>query len=86
MKVVYSKDFIKQASALPTKIQVQLDTLIHILSKDPFYPTLHTKKLKGDLKHLLSFRITRDWRVIFVFQSSDIIRLVSIGNRKDIYR
>jgi len=86
MKIVYSKDFLKQVGALPTKVQEQLDTLVHILSNDPFYPTLHTKRLKGQLKSMLSFRITRDWRVIFIFQSSSEIRLISIGNRKDIYR
>ncbi len=41
MKIVYSKDFLKQVGALPTKVQEQLDTLVHILSNDPFYPTLH---------------------------------------------
>jgi addiction module RelE/StbE family toxin len=86
MKVIYSKDFLKQASALPTKLQDLLDTCLHVLSLNPFYPTLHTKKLKGELKNMLSFRITRDWRVIFMFQSPDEIKLIRIGNRKDIYR
>jgi len=57
MKIVYSKDFLKQVGALPTKVQEQLDTLVHILSNDPFYPTLHTKRLKGQLKSMLSLGV-----------------------------
>ncbi len=86
MKIVYSKDFIKQASTLPKKAQEMLDVSMHVLSRNPFYPTLHTKNLKGELSRMFSFRITRDWRVIFVFEDNDTIRLVKIGNRKDIYR
>jgi len=86
MRIVYSRDFLKQAATLPKKTQEMLDTLLRVLSKDPFYPTLHTKRLKGELKSMLSFRITRDWRVIFLFETSDRIKLIAIGNRKDIYR
>ena len=86
MKIVYSGDFLKQVKNLPQKQQKMLEILLHVLSKDPFYPTLHTKRLKGELRQALSFRITREWRVIFVFESKDMIKLVKIGNRKDIYR
>ncbi len=86
MKVVYSKDFLKQASKLPNKLQQALDDILNILRRDPFYPTLHTKHLKGELRSMLSFRITREWRVIFMFAAEDTIRLLKIGNRKDIYK
>ena len=86
MKVFYSNEFLKQAKSLSEKNQEILDVSLRILLKDPFYPTLHTKHLKGELRHFLSFRITRELRVIFMFESSDKIRLISIGHRKDIYR
>lgn len=40
----------------------------------------------GRLRDSHSFRITRDGRVIFVFGSEDIIRLVTVGHRREIYR
>jgi addiction module RelE/StbE family toxin len=86
MRVVYSREFVKQVTVLPKKTQKMLDILLRILSKNPFYPTLHTKNLKGELSRMFSFRITRDWRVIFIFEDNNTIRLVKIGNRKDIYR
>lgn len=33
-----------------------------------------------------SFRITRDWRVIFQFENPEVIKLIEMGHRKDIYR
>ena len=86
MKVLFTETFLKQVRALPNILQEHLDVCLHVLSKDPFYPSLHTKKLKGELKHMLSFRVSRDWRVIFMFIASDKIKLFKIGNRKDIYR
>jgi addiction module RelE/StbE family toxin len=86
MRVVYSREFVKQVTILPKKTQEMLDALLQILSKNPFYPTLHTKSLKSELSGMFSFRITRDWRVIFIFDDNDTIRLLKVGNRKDIYR
>ncbi len=86
MRIVYSREFVKQIASLPKKTQEMLDMLLQILLKDPFYPTLHTKSLKGELNRMFSFQITRDWRVIFIFEDNNTIRLVKVGNRKDIYR
>lgn len=86
MKVIYSKHFLKSASHLPESIQNKLDELLPILAENPFHPLLHSKPLMGRLHEAHSFRITRDWRVIFVFESEDIIRLVTVGHRKEIYR
>ncbi|KKS94437.1 MAG: hypothetical protein UV70_C0001G0051 [Parcubacteria group bacterium GW2011_GWA2_43_13] len=33
-----------------------------------------------------SFRITREYRVIFVFIESGVALFVTIGHRKDVYR
>lgn len=86
MRIVYSREFVKEVAILPKKTQEMLDVLLQILSRNPFYPTLHTKSLKGELSRMFSFRITRDWRVIFIFEDNNKIRLVKVGNRKDIYR
>jgi len=63
-----------------------LDKLIQILKENPFHSSLHTKHLSGKLSGLLSFRITRDWRVIFRFLEPDIIQLIEAADRKDIYK
>ena len=71
VRVVYGKNFLKSTGSLP--------------QEKPFHPFLHTKYLTGGLAGLLSFRITRDWRVIFQFISPDTIQLLRVKHRKDIY-
>ena len=57
-----------------------------ILQNNPFHPLLHTKKLTGQLAGFFSFRITRDYRVIFEFSDPDTLRLIRAADRKEIYR
>lgn len=86
MRIVYDKNFLKAVSALPKNIQIKLAKLLELLQKNPFHPLLHTKHLSEELAGFLSFRITRDWRIIFYFKNADTIHLVKVGHRKDIYR
>ena len=48
-------------------------------------PRLHVKKLHN-FEHALSFRVTRNWRVLFYFQNKTAVIFFEIDNRKDIYR
>jgi len=86
IQVSYGGKFLKSARKLPKPQQEKLAKLLTLLQKNPFDETLHTKPLKAELSGLYSFRITRDWRVIFQFLSSDQIQLVEVGHRKEIYR
>ncbi len=86
MKVVFAKIFLKSAKHLPDKIQNKLDAQTALLEQNIFHPLLHTKQLSGDLSGFYSFRITRDYRVIFQLLNPDTVQLVRIANRKDIYR
>ena len=87
IRVVYSVNFLKSAHKLPTrKLKIKLANLITLLQKNPFNYSLHTKYLGGKLAGLLSFRITRNWRVIFKFIEPDLVQLIMADNRKNIYR
>jgi addiction module RelE/StbE family toxin len=86
MRVVRCSDFVKSAGLLPAEIQNKLSFLIFILAENPSSPRLHMRKLTGRFHGLRSFRVTRDWRVIFYFIGSDTAYLVDVGHRKDIYR
>lgn len=86
MQIVYDKGFLKGIKILPKNIQEKLAYLLELLQKNPFAPLLHTKRLSGELAGMFSFRITRDWRVIFYFQDPEIIQLLKVAHRKDIYR
>ncbi|MBI2676765.1 MAG: type II toxin-antitoxin system mRNA interferase toxin, RelE/StbE family [Candidatus Yanofskybacteria bacterium] len=86
MRVVFTRVFLKSAKDLPDKIQNKLDTQTALLEQNIFHPLLHTKQLSADLSGFYSFRITRDYRVIFQLLSPDTVQLIRVANRKDIYR
>ncbi len=86
LNIEYSSKFIKIVKKLPVDKQVKLADLIVLLSKNPFHQKLHSKQLSGKLIGFYSFRITREWRVIFQFISSKNIKLLLVGQRKNIYK
>lgn len=86
MTIVFASKFLKSSEGLPLNIQTKLDQLIEVLSKDPYHPLLHTKQLTGNMTGYLSFRITRDWRVLFQFLDPKTIQVLRVKHRKDIYR
>lgn len=86
IQLVYSRYFLKSVKKLPTPIQNKLATKLELLQKNPFHLLLHTKSLIGRLFGFYSFRITREWRVIFQFLEPEIIKLVEVGHRRDIYK
>jgi len=69
MELVYSDEFLRSAKVIPSPQQRKLARLLDVLREHPFHPSLHTKHLSGPLLGLLSFRITRDWRVMFQFMN-----------------
>ena len=86
MRLRYERDFLKSAKRLPRKIQERLASSLETLQEQPFHPTLHTKRLSGSLEGILSYRVTRDYRVTFLFLDEKTIQLLDVSHRKDIYR
>lgn len=84
--IQYDREFLKEFKKLPENIQKKLANLENIFRLNCFHQSLHTKKFQGELKHFYSFRITRDYRVIFEFISRDEVALIAVKHRKDIYR
>lgn len=86
METIFSERFLKNSEKLPQSIRRKLAELLELLRINHFHPSLHTKRLTGQLSDQYSFRITRNWRVIFIFESQGVIKVMDVGNRKDIYR
>ncbi|MEA1937025.1 MAG: type II toxin-antitoxin system mRNA interferase toxin, RelE/StbE family [Patescibacteria group bacterium] len=86
MDIVYGKVFLKSVKKLPVRQQKKLADLLESLCENPFHSSLHTKQLSGELVGFYSFRITREWRVVFQFVNIYKVKLIIVGHRKDIYR
>ena len=85
-EISHSKKFLKFSLKLSVQHQKHLALLLELLEENPFNPKLHTKLLSGKLAGFYSFRITREYRVMFRFAPNNIIELVDIAHRKDVYR
>lgn len=86
MRVTYDKSFIKRVKKLPVSQQRLLAKKLAYLEHNPFDSRLHTKQLSTPLEGIFSFRITREYRVLFRFAAADELFLMDVRHRKDIYR
>ena len=86
IELQYTKGFVKSIKKIPPNQRIKLARLLEVLEIQTYSPLLHTKPLTGKLTGFYSFRITREYRVIFQFIESTIIKLVNVAHRKDIYR
>ena len=67
LNIHYTSDFRKSYRRLPNRIQDIIDRKDALFREIPFHPSLRTHKLHGPLAGLWSFRITREYRVLFEF-------------------
>jgi len=84
-RIVFTAKSINSLKKLSKSIQKKTDVLVDILVIDYRDTRLRTKKLKTD-KSLYSFRIGREYRAIFEFKNSSIIKILDVKHRKDIYK
>ena len=84
-KLVFGESFLKSVKNLDNQLKPKLKFYLDILQENPFDSKLHTKLLKGKLSGFCSFRLSRDYRVIFQIKSDEVL-LVEIGHRKDVYQ
>lgn len=85
MTVLYADEFRKQFRTLPKGVQTLYRKQEALFRADWRDSRLHTKKLAG---HPLSFsfRVTRQYRILFSFVDANTVLFATIGHRKDIYR
>ncbi|MEK7629321.1 MAG: hypothetical protein AAB394_02235 [Patescibacteria group bacterium] len=85
MRIIQTDDFKRAFKKLPQAIQRLYQIQEDFFLTDWRSPRLHIKKNKT-LKHVFSFRITRNYRVLFYFHTTDTAIFFDIDHRKDIYR
>lgn len=85
MMVVETDDFLRALARLPTSTRRLCHTQRARFESNPCDPRLHTKKLHG-LDGVYSFRITRNYRVLFYFHTENTAIFFAIGDRKDVYK
>ena len=84
--VVFGKRFIALSRKLPKELKSKLKKNLDLLSRDPFHSLLHTKPLTGKLAGFYSFRLGRDYRVIFCFIDNNTVILIRVMPRGKVYK
>ncbi len=85
-RLEYGRGFLKRAQSLSATEQQKLALLLECLANNPFDARLKSKKLSGNLAGFFSFRVGREWRVLFQFLDPRCIKLIDVAQCKDIYR
>lgn len=85
MIIIYSDGFYKQFNRLPNRIQKLYRTKEDIFRQNWRNSGLDVKKLK-DHHYPFSFRINRQYRVLFIFVKENTALFGAVGHRKDVYR
>jgi len=86
IEVKYSRNFLKVAAKLPTKIYQKLEEQDSVFRQDPQDPRLRGKALTGQLKGLYSFRVSRNYRVLYRPLGQGRFLFYDVDDRKNIYR
>lgn len=77
MKIYYSPKFAHAYKKLPQKVKLLAEEREDIFRQNPFDPRLKTHKLKGTVAY--------HWRIVFHFESSDVVIFDMIGTH-EVYR
>lgn len=67
-----------------------IEQTLQQLAEDPFHPSLHTHKLKGDLSNIWSCSINYSYRILFEFVKNpkdreEAILLLNLGSHDEVY-
>lgn len=91
--LVWSVAFVrafKQAVRRQPELRARVERTLKQLAEDPFHPTLHSHKLKGELADAWACTVDYDKRILFEFvQNPDLgeeeILLLTMGTHDEVY-
>lgn len=86
MKIDYTNKFERKYAELPKQIKIRAEKQEKLFKDNPFHPSLHTEKLSPKFKDVWSFRIDKNYRIIFRFVENDTVLFLNIGSHDYIYR
>ena len=85
MQIDYSKNFLKQYSKLPKKLQSQTDKKLILWQKNPNNPQLRDHALDGKYQGYRNINITGDVRALYTKSGNTIVVFGFIGSHSQLY-
>ncbi len=80
LTIHYTASFVRQYDNLLLAMQEEVRDRIALFQTDPRQPSLHMHKLKGNLRNKWSFRVNYRYRVVFCYDSKNVIALLAVGD------
>ena len=85
IKISTTATFDRLFSDLPREIQEKAARKTELFKGNPFSPILRTEKLHPKKHDVWSFRVDRNYRIIFKFVAKGVAELRFIGHHHKIY-
>lgn len=82
-KLKYTKEFEKNLKSLTIREQKLVLNKLNLLTQNPFYPSLRTKKLQGT-NDIFEMSVNMDIRILWKYEEDIIILLIDVGHHKKI--
>ena len=82
-KLKYTKEFEKNLKTLTKQEQKLVAKKLNILTQNPFYPSLRTKKVQG-LNNVFEMSVNMDIRILWKYDNGILIILLDIGHHNEI--
>ena len=76
MKIVESHKFRKSFNSLDISVKRKTQKQFNLFLQNVFHPSLNTEKLEPKNKNIWSFRIDKNFRVIFTFTDKEKIYIL----------
>ena len=78
-QITYTKRFEKHLKALSQTEKNQIRKKVAILAKNPFHPSLRTKRIQGT-EDLFECSVNMDIRIIWYYENDQLILLLDVGH------
>lgn len=86
IKIVLTREFENRYSRLPLAIKKKAERQTEIFKKNLNHPSLHTEKLEPKGQQVWSFRIDRNYRIIFRFTNGQSALFLTVGTHDWVYK
>jgi toxin HigB-1 len=85
-QTIITREFFARYQLLPAVIQRKAEKQERLFKQNPFYPSLRTEKLEPKGKQVWSFRVDKNYRVLFRFVDGRNVVFLTIGTHDWIYK
>lgn len=86
IEIFVTEEFEMQYKKLTSAVRKKAEKQEKLFKENPFYPSLHTEKLEPKSYEVWSFRIDKNYRILFRFIGVNKALFLTLGPHSWIYK